>query len=93
MNGQNTNENAGETILRWNLCSSPSAHTTPRPTNLTTIGWNAGDLTVVTANSAPMSAEWRLLVYVWGDGEKIKFFKLIKRGKKEKREGRSETCL
>jgi hypothetical protein len=33
------------------------------------------------------------LVYVWGDGERIKFFKLRKRGKGEKREGRSETCL
>jgi hypothetical protein len=24
-----------------------------------------------------------LLVYVWGDGERIKFFKLIKKGKRE----------
>jgi hypothetical protein len=45
MRGMGTHENAGEIILRWNLCSSPSAQTTPRPATLTTIGCKAGDLT------------------------------------------------
>jgi hypothetical protein len=30
----------------------------------------------------------RLLVYVWGDGERIKFFKLIKRGKRGEKRGK-----
>ncbi len=36
---------AGASSLRCHLCSSSSAQTTPRPTTLTTMGWNAADFT------------------------------------------------